>query len=248
MRRDELACPCCSDREHRQDHDQGHAGFRNTRIVGIACFVQQRGRSAAHRAADPADRDALVVEMGSRGRGHLDWLMPAVRPDVAVITNLGVVISRRLATLPPSQTPSGRSWRASSPEARRCCPPTSRGLPGNTAARPSLSASTRRRRRRPRRTFRRRGRARFTLAPPGDARRQAETAGIHQPANAAAAAAAALAVGTDLDAIAIGLAAATGSKWRMEIHEGAFTVVNDAYNANPTSVESALRTVLHARR
>ncbi len=29
----------------------------------------------------------------------------------------------------------------------------------------------------------------------------------------------------------------------MEIHEGRFTVVNDAYNANPTSVEAALRTV-----
>ncbi|NND01230.1 MAG: hypothetical protein HKN91_00445 [Acidimicrobiia bacterium] len=68
--------------------------------------------------------------------------------------------------------------------------------------------------------------------------------GIHQPSNAVAAAAAALAIGTDLDAVAIGLAAATGSKWRMEIHRGSFTVINDAYNANPTSVESALRTVV----
>jgi len=29
----------------------------------------------------------------------------------------------------------------------------------------------------------------------------------------------------------------------MEIHRGAYTVVNDAYNANPDSVEAALRTV-----
>jgi UDP-N-acetylmuramoyl-tripeptide--D-alanyl-D-alanine ligase len=66
---------------------------------------------------------------------------------------------------------------------------------------------------------------------------------VHQPANAAAAAAAALAAGVDLDQIAIGLGAATGSRWRMEFHRGRFTVVNDAYNANPTSVEAALRTV-----
>jgi UDP-N-acetylmuramoyl-tripeptide--D-alanyl-D-alanine ligase len=29
----------------------------------------------------------------------------------------------------------------------------------------------------------------------------------------------------------------------MEVHEGPWTVINDAYNANPDSVESALRTV-----
>jgi UDP-N-acetylmuramoyl-tripeptide--D-alanyl-D-alanine ligase len=29
----------------------------------------------------------------------------------------------------------------------------------------------------------------------------------------------------------------------MEVHQGPWTVVNDAYNANPDSVESALRTV-----
>jgi len=39
----------------------------------------------------PADCAHLIVEVGSRGVGHIDWLMPAVQPDVAVITNLGVV-------------------------------------------------------------------------------------------------------------------------------------------------------------
>jgi UDP-N-acetylmuramoyl-tripeptide--D-alanyl-D-alanine ligase len=33
----------------------------------------------------------LVAEVGSRGRGHIAFLMPAIRPDVAVITNLGLV-------------------------------------------------------------------------------------------------------------------------------------------------------------
>jgi UDP-N-acetylmuramoyl-tripeptide--D-alanyl-D-alanine ligase len=35
---------------------------------------------------------------------------------------------------------------------------------------------------------------------------------------------------------------AAGSGWRMDIHPGRYTVVNDAYNANPQSVEAALRT------
>jgi UDP-N-acetylmuramoyl-tripeptide--D-alanyl-D-alanine ligase len=88
------------------------------------------------------------------------------------------------------------------------------------------------------------GCARFTLETPAGERAIAlRMPGVHQPANAAAAAAAALAVGVDLDQVAIGLGAATGSRWRMEFHRGKFTVVNDAYNANPTSVEAALRTV-----
>ena len=39
----------------------------------------------------PADAAHLVLEVGSRGTGHIAWLMPSVRPDVAVVTNLGVV-------------------------------------------------------------------------------------------------------------------------------------------------------------
>ncbi len=68
-------------------------------------------------------------------------------------------------------------------------------------------------------------------------------AGAHQAANAAAAAAVAVALDVPPDDIAAGLAAARGSAWRMEVHRGEYTVVNDAYNANPDSVESALRTV-----
>ncbi len=68
-------------------------------------------------------------------------------------------------------------------------------------------------------------------------------AGVHQALNAAAATAAAIAAGVGTDQISAGLAAARGSAWRMEIHRGDHTIVNDAYNANPDSMESALRTV-----
>ncbi|MCH8991192.1 MAG: UDP-N-acetylmuramoyl-tripeptide--D-alanyl-D-alanine ligase, partial [Acidobacteria bacterium] len=40
-------------------------------------------------AAD--DTETLVVEVGSRGLGHIRWLAPVVLPDIAIITNLGVV-------------------------------------------------------------------------------------------------------------------------------------------------------------
>jgi UDP-N-acetylmuramoyl-tripeptide--D-alanyl-D-alanine ligase len=53
----------------------------------------------------------------------------------------------------------------------------------------------------------------------------------------------ALGLGLDLDAFIDGMAGATGSAWRMDVHRGRYTVVNDAYNANPQSLASALSTV-----
>ena len=49
--------------------------------------------------------------------------------------------------------------------------------------------------------------------------------------------------GLDLETLANGLQRAAGSPWRMEVHHGSLTIVNDAYNANPDSVQAALVTV-----
>ena len=68
-------------------------------------------------------------------------------------------------------------------------------------------------------------------------------AGAHQARNAAAAAAAGLALGRALPDLAAGLELAHGSAWRMEVTPGPFTVVNDAYNANPDSMAAALQSV-----
>lgn len=71
--------------------------------------------------------------------------------------------------------------------------------------------------------------------------------GGYQALNAAAAASAALALGLDLPTIAARLATAGGavSPMRMERHvrSDGLIVVNDAYNANPESMEAALRAV-----
>lgn len=193
----------------------------------------------------PSSARTLIVEMGSRGRGHLEWLMPAVRPDVVVITNLGLV---HLETFGDVATLADAKWEIVE------------GLkPGGVAILPADEPRLTRQHSGSTQTFGvdmkadvvarditidDHGCSRFVLdTPVGERSIRLQIPGVHQPANAAAAAAAALAVGVDLDQIVIGLGAATGSRWRMEVHHGEFTVVNDAYNANPTSVEAALRTV-----
>lgn len=71
--------------------------------------------------------------------------------------------------------------------------------------------------------------------------------GEHQAVNAAMAATVALDLGAPLERVAEGLARATTAAWRMDVvrtPEG-ITVVNDAYNASPTSMAAALRSFRH---
>jgi UDP-N-acetylmuramoyl-tripeptide--D-alanyl-D-alanine ligase len=193
----------------------------------------------------PQDARFLVAEVGSRGRGHIAWLMPAVRPHVAVITNLGVV---HLETFGTVETLADAKWELVE------------GLePGGTAVLPANEPRLARRHGGRTITFGDErsadvwfddvqvddaGRSTFRLRTgTGELRVHMAMAGAHQPWNAVAATAAALALGVDLDAVAAGLERAVGSPGRMEIHQGSVTVVNDAYNANPDSMEAALRTV-----
>ena len=68
--------------------------------------------------------------------------------------------------------------------------------------------------------------------------------GAHQVINAAMAAVMAReAFGVDLEGSAARMEEARGSRWRMELAEsaGGVVVLNDAYNANPASMDAALR-------
>jgi UDP-N-acetylmuramoyl-tripeptide--D-alanyl-D-alanine ligase len=66
--------------------------------------------------------------------------------------------------------------------------------------------------------------------------------GRHNAYNAAAAAAVAVSLGVPLAAVAAGLADVRLTEWRMQVFTAAngVTVINDAYNANPTSMRAAL--------
>lgn len=193
----------------------------------------------------PDDATALILEVGSRGAGHIAWLGPAVEPDVAVITNLGLVhletfgseqgladakyelvtllASEGTAVLPHDET-----------RLRRTDQPRTVTFGSDSAASVSVSSI---------RTDAA-GLPSFTLNREGDTYDVSlSMAGEHQAMNAAAAVAAASAIGVDVAAFIARMELATGSDWRMEVHPGEVTIVNDAYNSNPQSLEAALRTV-----
>jgi UDP-N-acetylmuramoyl-tripeptide--D-alanyl-D-alanine ligase len=95
------------------------------------------------------------------------------------------------------------------------------------------------------------GRARFRLRTPAGAAAVALPAmGEHLVANALAAAAAAWVMGLGPEEIAAGLAGARLSPMRMQVERRAdgIMVINDAYNANPTSMAAALKALAAAGR
>lgn len=202
--------------------------------IGVPLTVLRTPQSATH----------VVLEVGSRGRGDIAWLAAAVKPDVAVIVNLGVV---HLETFGTPEVLADAKWELVE------------ALDGGTAVLPVDEARLRRAVDGRLVTFGESpeadvaaedvelddaGRPSFTLrTPEGSVHVHLTLSGRHLAVNAAAATATGLALGTELGVIAEGLESAAGSPWRMEIHSGRFTVVNDAYNANPDSVASALRTV-----
>ena len=78
--------------------------------------------------------------------------------------------------------------------------------------------------------------------PWGDAPIRVGVSGRHQLENALAAAAVSLLAGASLEDVTAGLSVVERSPWRMDIarsRSGAF-VVNDSYNANPSSMAAAL--------
>jgi len=193
----------------------------------------------------PSDATALILEVGSRGVGHITWLMPVIRPAVAVITNLGVV---HLETFGSRDAVADGKWElvaglseggiAVLPDDE---PRLDRPHPGPTVTfgeQPTALfrvAST---------TLDDNGRPTFNIHACGRVMPVTlSMTGAHNAVNAAAALAAAVAIGIDPEAAVGGMEHAVASPWRMEILRGRFTVVNDAYNANPTSMEAALRTV-----
>lgn len=87
--------------------------------------------------------------------------------------------------------------------------------------------------------------ATFTLnTPQGIKTVQLPFAGEHNVQNATAAAAFALAIGIGLDDIVIGLEQAVGAKGRLNfIKHKEFLLIDDTYNANPTSMRAAAEVV-----
>jgi len=194
--------------------------------------------------ATPDDASALIVEVGSRGTGHIAWLAPVVRPHVAVITNLGVVHLETFGTAEGLADAKFELIEAldddgtavvPSDEHRLHRPSTQRQItfgraPADVEVEAAGTALD--------------GSSTYRIRALGDTYEGTlAMAGIHHAFNAAAAIGAGVALGLDIADLVERMRETSGSDWRMDVHPGRFTVVNDAYNANPQSVASALETV-----
>jgi len=206
----------------------------------------------------PDDVEAVVVEMGARGKGHIALLCSVARPTIAVVTVVALAHAEMFGTLDAVAEAKGELVEAL---------PAS-GVAVLNADDALVAAMARHVRGRVLRFGLDHAdvdltaedvrvdddlRASFRLrSPMGTADVRLGVRGAHQVMNALAAAGAALAAGVDVDAVASGLANATASPWRMALSRtpGGAVVLNDAYNANPTSMAAALDALaaLPARR
>lgn len=199
----------------------------------------------------PPDTEVIVAELGARRAGDVTVLMPIARPDVVVVTNVGVAHMEIFGSWDVIVGASAEPVDAIDPDGvlvLNADDPVVAGFAGRARARVvtfgrSEEADVRAEEVRidadGRPTFdlvARGGRERVLLAVPGE----------HMVSNALAAAAVGLELGIPLEASAEALARARVSRWRMETFETpeGILVINDAYNANPESMAAALKAAI----
>ena len=201
-------------------------------------------------SADESTR-FLVLEMGMRGEGHIAYLCGLADPDVGAVINVGSAHLELLGTREAIAQAKGelvRGLRSDAVAVLNHDDPYVLAMRDTTPARVVTFGEG------PGADLRGvdvrlddQARPSFTLVEQGTGRSAEVVLGLsgeHYVSNALAAAAMCRAVDVPLDAVAAGLTGARiPSRWRMEISEtpGGFTVVNDAYNANPESMRAALK-------
>ena len=196
----------------------------------------------------PDDTEALVVEMGARGAGHIAELCRIARPTMGVVTTVGLSHTSELGSLAavvsakrelveslPAAADGGVAFlNASVPEVAGMAAATEArvvtfGAGGEVSAR-SLELDDELT-------------PRFVLhGTCGEVPVELGAKGVHSVDNALAAAAVGLELGVSLEDVAAGLALPALSPLRMEVvrtAEGA-RLLNDCYNANPLSMRAAL--------
>jgi UDP-N-acetylmuramoyl-tripeptide--D-alanyl-D-alanine ligase len=197
----------------------------------------------------PADTEVIVAEMGARHVGDVAELCRIARPQVVVVTNVGVAHMEIFGSWDRIVTASAEPVEAIGPDgvavlnaddgvvagyAERCAGRVvSFGLsPGADVRAEGVTLGGD-------------GRATFDLVHDGSSNCVSlAVPGEHMVANALAAAAVGLTLGVDAEACALALGDAVVSRWRMETFTTAngVRVLNDAYNANPESMAAALKT------
>lgn len=197
----------------------------------------------------PDDAEAVVCEMGARGIGHIEMLCEIARPSVGIVTAIAGAHMEMFGSLRQVAVAKGElveALPASGTAVLNADFDLVEGLATRTAASVvrygidrsdvdvhaealTLDADLR---------------PRFMLRSAwGSARVHLGVRGVHQASNALGAAAAALALGVDLDQVVEALATAELSPMRMDVRTRAdgLVVIDDSYNANPTSMAAGLR-------
>ena len=195
----------------------------------------------------PEDTEVVVVEMGARGKGHVAALCAVARPLVGVVTTVGVSHAEFFGTVEDIARAKGELVAALPEEGTAVLNaevPLVAAMAERTVARVLTFGLVSGDVRAEGVTLDEDLRPRFRLRSPwGDAAVSLAVRGHHQIPNALAAAAAALSCETPIEDVASGLGDAHLSPWRMQLERspsGAL-VLNDTYNANPLSMEAALR-------
>lgn len=201
----------------------------------------------------PEQAIGAVIEMGARGKGHIATLCAVARPTVGVIVNIGTAHRELFGSAEGTADAKSEIYDA--------IPASGASIVNRNDA---LFDMLRRRARGRIITFSASGavdaavtaenvtldediRASFTLRSEWGSRQvRLGARGLHQVENALAAASAALATDISLDHVAAGLGTTDLSPMRMDLSTGpsGVRVLNDSYNANPSSMKAALEALV----
>jgi len=194
----------------------------------------------------------LVLENSARGIGHIRYLTDIAPPRIGVVLNVGSAHLGEFGSAAAIAQAKGElveALPADGVAVLNADDPLVAAMAARTRARVVLVGQS------PEASVRAEdlalddlGRARFRLrAAEGSVEVALRLVGGHHVGNALAAAAVALECGMPLGDVAAALSAATTlSRWRMEVTErpDGVVVVNDAYNANPASMQAALEALV----
>lgn len=238
----------------------GSVGKTTTKDLAAAVLAHRYRTSASARSHNneigvpltvlgaPDGTEALVLEMGARGHGHIAELCAIGRPTVGVVTAVERVhtelfgdveeVAEAKAELVEALPASGvavlnlANLHVAAMAARTPARVVRVGPGGEVAATEVRVDDDLR--------------PRFRLVSDwGAAEVHLGIRGGHNVINGLLAAAVGLVHGIGPEEVAAALGEAAGSPWRMELHTtpGGARVVNDAYNAGPASVRAALRSL-----
>ena len=195
----------------------------------------------------PDDTEVMVLEMGMRALGEIARLCEVARPSVGVVTVVGAAHTKYLGSLDAVARAKGELVEALEPsviDVLNADDPRVIAMAARTEAQvltygvedcADVHVEAVR--------LDDLARPRFTVRTPwGPTDVELAVSGAHMALNAAAAIAAAGTLGVTPAVAAEALATATVTEGRMQVTESpnGAVIVNDAYNANPTSVMAAL--------